>query len=81
VRLDDVRQAVLLDMAFNLGPEPFDHDGIKDWPMFIKQVETGRYAEALRICARRCGQASWQAAERLASMMESGKWPSDVPNV
>jgi len=69
-------------MAFNLGPEPFDHDGIKDWPMFLKQVETGRYAEAAAnmrstLWAKQVGKR----AERLASMMESGKWPSDVPNV
>lgn len=74
--LNDVRRAVLVDMRFNLGPEPFDYDGFKDWPIFLKQVEEGRYAEAAAnmkstLWARQVGPR----AHRLAKMMEVGEWP------
>ena len=75
VFLDDVRQAVLADMCFNLGIEPFDHDGYKDWPIFIGQVKEGAYSEA----AQNMWSTLWakqvkERAERLAKMMETGKW-------
>lgn len=75
-KLDDVRQAVLIDMAYNMGPEPFDGDGYKDWPMFVEQVRTGKYADA----ARNMRATLWAKqvkgrAERLARMMETGEWP------
>lgn len=75
-KLDDVRQTVLLDMAYNMGPEPFDGDGYKDWPIFVEQVRTGQYAAA----ARNMRSTLWAKqvkgrAERLATMMETGEWP------
>lgn len=75
--LSDVRQAVLLDMAFNLGIEPFDGDGFKDWPMFIEQVKRGDYAAA----AANMRSTLWasqvkQRAIRLAEMMETNQWPA-----
>lgn len=75
--LDPVRRAVLSDMMFNLGPEPFDNDGIKDWPMFVRQVRTFDYAAA----AKNMRGTKWATqvkdrAERLATMMETGEWSS-----
>lgn len=76
--LDDVRKAVLIDMSFNLGPEPFDGDGFKDWPIFVKQVQDGDYVGA----ANNMRKTKWASqvkgrAVRLSNMMETGQWPSD----
>jgi lysozyme len=78
-QLDDVRRAVLVDMAFNLSVEPFDGDGYKDWPMFVDQVKRRDFAAAAAnmrgtLWAKQVGQR----AERLAMMMETGLWPAEV---
>lgn len=75
--LDDVRQAVLCDMCFNLGVAPFDNDGYKDWPIFVGQVKEGAYTEA----AQNMRSTLWAKqvkgrAVRLAEMMETGRWPA-----
>jgi lysozyme len=75
-RLDDVRKVVLLDMSYNMGPEPFDFDGFKDWPIFLGQVERGEYAAA----AKNMRSTLWykqtkSRAVRLTRMMETGRWP------
>ena len=76
--LDPVRQAVMIDMAFNLGIEPFDGDGFKDWPRFIGAVERGEYALAARHMRNSQPWASQvgRRATRLATMMETGLWPA-----
>lgn len=78
-QLDPVRRYVLLDMTFNLGVEPFDGDGFKDWPIFVNQVKTGKYQAAARnmratLWARQVGRR----AQRLADMMETGEWPQTL---
>jgi GH24 family phage-related lysozyme (muramidase) len=75
--LDPVRRVVLIDMRYNLGPEPFDGDGLKDWPIFVRQVKEGKYMEA----AANMRSTLWykqvgSRGERLARMMETGEWPS-----
>lgn len=75
--LGDVRYAVLIDMTFNMGDEPFDGDGVKDWPIFVNQVKTGQYEAA----ANNMLNTTWRKqvksrAERLAQMMRTGKWPA-----
>ncbi len=77
-QLDQVRHAVMVDMTFNLGIEPFDGDGFKDWPIFVNQVKTGQYTAAAAnmrktLWARQVGRR----ATRLALMMETGQWPKD----
>ncbi len=74
--LSPVRYAVLVDMAFNLGPEPFDGDRVKDWPNFVQQVKDGKYEEA----AKNMLSTTWAKqvgprAARLAKMMETNQWP------
>lgn len=72
--LDDVRQNVLVDMAFNMG--------IKTLCTFhntLQAVEEGRYADAARgmknsLWARQVGKR----ALRLAKMMETGEWADDL---
>ena len=74
--LDEVRKAVMVDMAFNMGVEPFDHDGFKDWPMFIEQVKTGKYkAAAANMLSTTWAKQVGPRANRLATMMTTGKWP------
>lgn len=78
-RLDEVRQAVLIDMEYNMGPEPFDGDGIKDWPIFLKQVEDGQYtAAANNMRSTKWAKQVGRRALRLAHMMESGEWPDGI---
>jgi lysozyme len=78
-QLDPVRQHVLLDMTFNMGDEPFDHDGFKDWPIFVQQVRTGAYrSAAINMRSTLWAKQVKTRAMRLAYMMETGEWPSDV---
>lgn len=78
VNLDEVRYAVMVDMTFNLGVEPFDHDGFKDWPMFVEQVRTGQFAAAaVNMRSTLWAQQVKIRAVRLSKMMESGKWPTE----
>jgi len=75
-QLDEVRRAVMLDMTFNLGPEPFDNDGFKDWPVFLRQVREGRYVDAARnMLSTLWAKQVKTRARRLARMMETGSWP------
>ena len=75
--LDEVRKTVLIDMRYNLGPEPFDGDGLKDWPKFVDQIKRGDWLSA----AANMRSTLWYTqvkdrAERLARMMETGQWPT-----
>lgn len=68
--LDDVRKAVLIDMAFNLGVS-----GLLRWPIFLGQVAAGKYTEA----AENMRQTKWASqvksrADNLSKMMETGRW-------
>jgi GH24 family phage-related lysozyme (muramidase) len=74
--LDSVRRAVLDDMCFNMGTEPFDNDGIKDWPTFLRQVKTEQYkAAAANMRGTLWAKQVGKRAVRLATMMETGQWP------
>jgi lysozyme len=66
------RQAVLIDMAFNLGV-----GGLMKFTNTLAAVEAGDFAKA----AERMMQSKWatqvkRRAFRLAKMMETGEWPS-----
>ena len=66
--LDEVRQAVVLSMIFNLGPTRF-----RGFANTIKSIAAGNYADA----ARRMLQSKWATqvgdrAVRLAKMMRTG---------
>lgn len=76
-QLDEVRHALMVDMCFNLGPEPFDHDGFKDWPMFIEQVRYGKYEKAAaNMLSTTWAKQVGKRATRLAQMMSTGQWPT-----
>lgn len=71
--LDEVRQAVLVDMAFNLGV-----NGLLGFKNTLESVRTGQYTKA----AGQMLQSKWakqvgSRATRLAMMMETGVWPND----
>lgn len=71
-QLDDVRQRVLADMAYNMGAWKLLHE----WPIFMGQVQRGEYEAA----ARNMLGTPWRRqvgdrAVRLAYMMQHGKEP------
>lgn len=72
--LDPVRQAVLIDMAYNLGLS-----GLLKFGRTLGLVRLGRYAEAAAAMreSKWHGQVGTRAA-RLEQMMESGRWPEGV---
>jgi lysozyme len=70
--VDAARQAVLLDMAFNLGVP-----GLMKWPMFLGQVKSGEYgAAANNMRASLWAKQVKTRAVRDALIMETGQWPS-----
>ena len=74
-QLDPARQGVLIAMAFNLGLEPFDHDGIKDWPNFLAQVQRGDYEQAAsNMLSTLWAQQVGSRATRLAQQLRTGEW-------
>jgi len=73
-QLSDVRQAVLYEMAFNLGSV-----GLMRFKATLAHVQAGRYEQA----AAAMLQSRWARqvkgrARRLAQMMRSDCWPDDV---
>lgn len=78
LEFDEVRRYVIIDMTFNLSIEPFDGDGFKDWPMFVRQLRGNDWAAA----ARNMRSTLWASqvkgrAVRLARMIETGNWPRE----
>lgn len=69
VRLDDVRQRVLLDMRFNLGPV-----GLRKFKQTLALVERGDYVKASEnmLASKWAGQVKGRA-RRLARMMATGE--------
>jgi lysozyme len=73
-KLNDVRQRVLLDMAFNLGIA-----GLMKFKRTLKAVEDGEYEKAGRMML----DSKWatqvnKRADRLSVMMNIGKDPKDL---
>jgi len=68
-RLDDVRQRVLVNMAFNMGIA-----GLLGFKNTLAMVERGDYSGAAKgmLASKWAGQVG-ERAKRLATMMETGK--------
>lgn len=69
-RLNDVRQAVLIDMGFNLGV-----DGLLAFKRTLGSIERGDY----KLAAEQMLESKWarqvkSRADRLSKMMETGTW-------
>ncbi len=73
-QLDDVRQRVLLDMAFNMGI-----GGLLSFKNTLATIKAGDYtkAAAMMLDSKWAGQVG-QRAERLSRMMATGKDPREL---
>lgn len=69
--LDEVRQAVLLDMAYNLGIAR-----LSKFRMTLNSIQHGEYKRASgEMLDSRWAEQVGRRATRLSEMMETGKWP------
>lgn len=72
--LDEVRYAVLADMAYNLGVP-----GLLKFKNTLAMIEGGRYADASSAMLDSLWASQVKGrAKRLAEMMRSGEWPPGV---
>jgi lysozyme len=70
--LDDVRQAVIVQMAYNLGA-----GGVAGFRQMIAALERRDYATAaVEMLSSRWSEQVGPRATRLATMMASGRWPT-----
>lgn len=73
-RLDTVRQAVLIDMGFNLGTS-----GLMSFRNTLAAVADGRYADAASgMLASKWAEQVGRRAQRLAEMMRTGVVPDEL---
>jgi lysozyme len=73
-RLDTVRQAVLIDLAFNMGV-----NGLLGFRKTLVFVAGGKYAEAaVEMMDSQWARQTGRRAERLSKMMASGEWPVEI---
>jgi lysozyme len=70
--LDPVRQAVLIDMAFNLGAR-----GVSAFTTFLSCVSSGQWAAAAADLRGTLVYSQLPGRyERLATMIQTGEWPA-----
>lgn len=73
-RLNEVQQAAIVSMVFQMGAEPFDGDGFKDWRNFCAAMRAGDW----KLAAKHGRDSLWRReqtparAERQMRMLESG---------
>lgn len=73
--LDEVRQAVVADMCYNLGP-----DGLLHFPTMLHAIQSKLYAAAAdAMVASKWYTEVGTRAVRLVAMMRSGEWAADIP--
>jgi lysozyme len=77
-QLDPVRQAVLIDLGFNLGVKTGNPPKLLTFKTTLGLIEQGDYAAA----AARLKTTPWHTqvgnrAERLEQMLETGHWPGE----
>ena len=76
-QIDEVRQAVLIDMAVNLGVR-----GLLGFRNTLRMVRAGQYTEAAgEMLKSRWATQVGARARRLAHMMESGEWPAELATI
>jgi lysozyme len=68
--LDEVRQAVLIDMGYNLGV-----DGLLKFKRTLGSIQRGHYATAaIQMLESKWATQVGDRADRLSDMMETGEW-------
>lgn len=73
-RLDTVRQAVLVDMAFNLGLS-----GLMSFSKALLAIKEERFDVAAdELLASKWSAQVGRRSQRLATMMRSGEWPEEL---
>lgn len=73
-RLDTVRQAVLIDLAFNMGV-----NGLLGFRKTLVLVAGGKYGEAsVEMMDSQWALQTGRRASRLSEMMRTGQWPEEV---
>lgn len=69
-KLDDARQSVLLNMAFNLGTT-----GLLSFKKTLALVESGKYSDAAKeMLNSRWANQVGKRADRLSRQMQTGQW-------
>ena len=69
-KLDDARQGVLLNMAFNLGTT-----GLLSFKKTLALVESGKYSDAAKeMLNSRWANQVGKRADRLSRQMQTGQW-------
>lgn len=74
--LNEVQQAVIVSMVFQMGFEPFDGDGYKDFSRFLTALKRGdvKTAAAEGLDSKWAREDTPQRAQRQMKMLASGLW-------
>ncbi len=74
--LNEVQQAVIISMVFQLGFEPFDGDGIKDFTKFLAALKRGDVvaAAAEGLDSKWAKMDTPRRAQRQMKMLATGVW-------
>lgn len=75
-RLNEVQQAAVISMVFQMGMEPFDGDGYKDFRAFLSCLAVGdlKRAAAEGLNSKWAKQDTPRRAQRQMKMLETGLW-------
>ncbi len=78
-RLDEIRQRVLMNMAFNMGPrvgKEKEHPGLLDFVRAMPLIEQGHYEQAaVHMLASRWAKQVGSRAKKLAELIRRGTPP------
>lgn len=74
-QLDEVRRAVVCDMAYNMRPSSLQKYNLKTFPL----IRAGKYTEAAKslLSNKKYVSQVKTRAYRLARMLETGEWPTE----
>lgn len=74
--LNEVQQAVVVSMVFQMGFEPFDGDGFKDFSKFLAALKRGdvKTAAAEGLDSKWAKEDTPRRAQRQMKMLASGLW-------
>lgn len=76
MNLNEVQQAVIVSMVFQMGFEPFDGDGYRDFTKFLAALKRGdvQTAAAEGLDSKWAKQDTPRRAQRQMKMLSSGLW-------